>query len=155
MALKLGDYIITKAGFGADCGAEKFFDIKCRVAGYRPSAVVIVASVRALQLHGGASSSAPGQPPVGSSEGERRGGGGGRGQPRQASRDLRLLASRWWSRSTASHRYRRRAGVKQAAHDARAGGVESNVWARGGAGEELAQAVVEACAQPERLPLPL
>lgn len=54
LALKLGDYVVTEAGFGADLGAEKFIDIKCRAAGIKPSAVVIVATVRALKHHGGA-----------------------------------------------------------------------------------------------------
>ena len=53
MALKLGDYAITEAGFGADLGAEKFLDIKCRMAGLTPSSVVLVATVRALKMHGG------------------------------------------------------------------------------------------------------
>lgn len=52
-ALKLGDYVVTEAGFGADLGAEKFLDIKCRVNGLVPSAVVVVATVRALKMHGG------------------------------------------------------------------------------------------------------
>ncbi|MBI4192348.1 MAG: formate--tetrahydrofolate ligase, partial [Betaproteobacteria bacterium] len=52
-ALKLADYVVTEAGFGADLGAEKFIDIKCRKSGLRPSAVVIVATVRALKYHGG------------------------------------------------------------------------------------------------------
>jgi formate--tetrahydrofolate ligase len=52
-ALKLADYVVTEAGFGADLGAEKFFDIKCRKAGLQPSAAVIVATVRALKMHGG------------------------------------------------------------------------------------------------------
>lgn len=52
-ALKLSDYVVTEAGFGADLGAEKFFDIKCRSAGLAPDAVVIVATVRALKMHGG------------------------------------------------------------------------------------------------------
>ena len=52
-ALKLGDYAVTEAGFGADLGAEKFLDIKCRMAGLRPDAVVVVATVRALKHHGG------------------------------------------------------------------------------------------------------
>ncbi len=56
-ALKLSDYCVTEAGFGADLGAEKFFDIKCRKAGLKPSAVVVVATVRALKLHGGADKS--------------------------------------------------------------------------------------------------
>ena len=51
--MKTGDYAVTEAGFGADLGAEKFLDIKCRVAGLTPSAVVIVATVRALKMHGG------------------------------------------------------------------------------------------------------
>lgn len=54
MALKCGDYAVTEAGFGADLGAEKFMDIKCRTTGLRPSAVVVVATVRALKMHGGA-----------------------------------------------------------------------------------------------------
>ena len=54
MALKLGDYAVTEAGFGADLGAEKFLDIKCRMAGLTPDAVVLVATVRALKHHGGA-----------------------------------------------------------------------------------------------------
>ncbi len=53
-ALKFGDYAVTEAGFGADLGAEKFFDIKCRTAGLVPDAVVVVATVRALKMHGGA-----------------------------------------------------------------------------------------------------
>lgn len=53
LAMKLGDYAITEAGFGADLGAEKFLDIKCRQAGLKPDAVVIVATVRALKMHGG------------------------------------------------------------------------------------------------------
>ena len=53
MAMKLSDYAITEAGFGADLGAEKFLDIKCRLAGLKPSAVVIVATIRALKMHGG------------------------------------------------------------------------------------------------------
>jgi formate--tetrahydrofolate ligase len=52
-ALRLGDYVVTEAGFGADLGAEKFFDIKCRKAGLKPDAAVIVATVRALKMHGG------------------------------------------------------------------------------------------------------
>jgi len=53
MAMRLGDYAITEAGFGADLGAEKFLDIKCRMAGLTPSAVVVVATIRALKMHGG------------------------------------------------------------------------------------------------------
>ena len=61
MAMKLGDYAVTEAGFGADLGAEKFLDIKCRMAGLTPSAVVMVASVRALKMHGGLDKKALGE----------------------------------------------------------------------------------------------
>ncbi|MDO8684380.1 MAG: formate--tetrahydrofolate ligase [Armatimonadota bacterium] len=53
MALKLADYVVTEAGFGADLGAEKFYDIKCRTAGLKPDATVLVATIRALKMHGG------------------------------------------------------------------------------------------------------
>ena len=59
-ALKLADYVVTEAGFGADLGAEKFFDIKCRQAGLKPAAAVIVATVRALKMHGGVAKDALG-----------------------------------------------------------------------------------------------
>ena len=59
-ALKLADYVVTEAGFGADLGAEKFMNIKCRKAGLRPSAAVLVATVRALKFHGGADAKIPG-----------------------------------------------------------------------------------------------
>ncbi|CAH1671582.1 Formate--tetrahydrofolate ligase [Hyphomicrobiales bacterium] len=60
-ALKLADYVVTEAGFGADLGAEKFFDIKCRKAGMKPAAAVVVATVRALKMHGGVAKDALGQ----------------------------------------------------------------------------------------------
>ncbi|MEQ8200042.1 MAG: formate--tetrahydrofolate ligase [Syntrophomonadaceae bacterium] len=62
MGLKLGDYMITEAGFGADLGAEKFFDLKCRYAGMKPNAVVLVATIRALKNHGGVSKARLGEP---------------------------------------------------------------------------------------------
>ena len=52
-ALKLADYVVTEAGFGADLGGEKFIDIKCRKTGLKPDAVVLVATIRALKMHGG------------------------------------------------------------------------------------------------------
>ncbi|SMF16989.1 Formate-tetrahydrofolate ligase [Tistlia consotensis] len=61
-ALKLADYVVTEAGFGADLGAEKFFDIKCRKAGLKPNAAVIVATVRALKMHGGVAKEDLGKP---------------------------------------------------------------------------------------------
>lgn len=62
MAIKLGDYVVTESGFGADMGAEKFMDIKCRYSGLKPDAVVIVCTVRALKMHGGGFEFIPGQP---------------------------------------------------------------------------------------------
>ena len=64
-ALKLADYVVTEAGFGADLGAEKFIDIKCRKSGLRPAAAVLVATVRALKYHGGVDLGALAQPDVG------------------------------------------------------------------------------------------
>ena len=62
MALKLADYVVTESGFGADCGMEKFFNIKCRISGLVPDCVVIVATVRALKMHGGLGTVRPGRP---------------------------------------------------------------------------------------------
>jgi formyltetrahydrofolate synthetase len=62
IALKLGDYVVTESGFGADIGMEKFFDIKCRYSGLIPNAVVLVATVRALKMHGGGPKVSPGAP---------------------------------------------------------------------------------------------
>ncbi|MCG9479664.1 MAG: formate--tetrahydrofolate ligase [Actinomycetia bacterium] len=61
LAIKLGDYVVTESGFGADIGAEKFFNIKCRYSGLKPDAAVIVATVRALKMHGGGFKFIPGQ----------------------------------------------------------------------------------------------
>ncbi len=61
-ALRLADYVVTEAGFGADCGAEKLFNIKCRVGGFRPHAAVIVCTLRALKLHSGRFPLRPGRP---------------------------------------------------------------------------------------------
>src|SRR4029079_6748392 len=69
-ALKLADYVVTEAGFGADLGAEKFFDIKCRKAGLKPSAAVIVATVRAMKMNGGVKKEDLGKENV---EGEKKG----------------------------------------------------------------------------------
>lgn len=62
LALRLADYVVTETGFGSDLGAEKFFNIKCRVSGLRPAAAVIVVSLRALKLHGGGGAAKPGKP---------------------------------------------------------------------------------------------
>ena len=62
IALKLADYVVTESGFGADCGAEKFMNIKCRASGLRPDAVVVVATIRALKSHSGKFNIVPGKP---------------------------------------------------------------------------------------------
>ena len=62
MALKLADYVVTESGFGADIGMEKFFDIKCRTSGLVPNVVVLVATVRALKMHGGGPKVVAGKP---------------------------------------------------------------------------------------------
>ncbi len=68
LALKMGDYTVTEAGFGADLGAEKFLDIKCRMAGLTPDAVVVVATVRALKMHGGLAKNQLGEEDLGALE---------------------------------------------------------------------------------------
>ena len=83
-ALKLADYVVTEAGFGADLGAEKFFDIKCRKAGLKPEAVVIVATVRAMKMNGGVKKDDAG-------DRERRGGEKGLRQSRPAHRERQKL----------------------------------------------------------------
>ena len=62
LALKLADYVVTESGFGADCGAEKFFNIKCRISGLKPSCVVVVCSIRALKMHSGQFNVVAGKP---------------------------------------------------------------------------------------------
>ena len=62
LALRLGDYVVTESGFGADIGMEKFFDIKCRASGLIPDCVVLVATIRALKMHGGGPRVIPGRP---------------------------------------------------------------------------------------------
>jgi len=62
IAVKLADYVVTESGFGADCGMEKFFNIKCRVSGLIPNCVVMVATIRALKMHGGLGKVVPGKP---------------------------------------------------------------------------------------------
>lgn len=154
MALKLADYATTEAGFGADCGAEKFFNIKCREAGYAPSAVVIVATVRALQLHGGAFDFRPGRkPPVEEFEKENVEAvvAGAENlvahieNTRQFGVPIVVAINRFPTDTDAEI-----AAVKEAALEVGAeAAVESNVWARGGeGGAELAEAVVAAADRP-------
>ena len=94
-ALKLADYVVTEAGFGADLGAEKFFNIKCRKAGLKPDAVVLVATIKALKMQGGVAKEDLGTENV----------DGAQGRLKNLDRHIRNLASsacRLWSASTAS-----------------------------------------------------
>ena len=145
MAMKLGDYAITEAGFGADLGAEKFLDIKCRTAGLRPSAVVVVATIRALKMHGGLAKTELGAENLAALE---------KGIPnllRHVSniRDVYHLPS-----VVAVNRFPTDtdAEVNLIIEKCRTLGVNvvlSNVWAEGGAGgEELAREVVRLCEMP-------
>ncbi|MGQ9517280.1 MAG: formate--tetrahydrofolate ligase [Anaerolineae bacterium] len=158
IALKLvgpDGYVVTESGFGADMGMEKFFNIKCRVSGLIPNCVVLVASVRALKMHGGGPTVVPGKPL----------------DPAYTQENLELLQkglanliqhienvrkfgvpvvvaiNRFTSDTDAEI-----ALVQKAAVDAGAeGAYVSNVWAEGGAGgAELAQAVVKACEKPSQ-----
>ena len=145
MALKLGDYAITEAGFGADLGAEKFLDIKCRMAGLRPDAVVLVATVRALKHHGGAAKADLGREDLAALE---------RGMPNllQHVDNIKnvfglpcVVAINAFPTDTAAELQLvedkcRELGVRVAL---------SEVWAKGGAGgTALAEEVVRLCEQP-------
>lgn len=138
-ALKLSDYVVTEAGFGADLGAEKFFDIKCRKAGLAPEAVVLVATIRALKMHGGVPKNALGSENV---EAVRKGCANlGRHieNIRQFGVPL-VVAINQFSADTANE-------IEALQEFCTAQGVEAieaSHWANGGAGtEELAHKVVE------------
>jgi len=153
IALKLADYVTTEAGFGADCGAEKFLDIKCRVGDLKPSAIVLVATVRALQLHGGAFTFKPGTKPPQEEFEKENVQGVIDGAPNLVKHIENckgfglpvVVAVNRFPTDTDSEL----AAISEAAEAAGAdAAVETNVWARGGAGGvELAEAVVAACEQ--------
>ena len=145
MALKLGDYAITEAGFGADLGAEKFLDIKCRMAGLKPDAVVVVATVRALKHHGGAARAERGREDLAALE---------RGLPNllQHVDNIKnvfglpcVVAINAFPTDTAAE-------LRLVEEKCRELGVSvalSEVWAKGGAGgTALAEEVVRLCEQP-------
>lgn len=145
MALKLGDYAVTEAGFGADLGAEKFLDIKCRTAGLEPDAVVIVATVRALKMHGGKAKTDLGSEDLAALE---------RGLPnllRHVSniRDVYGLPSVVAINRFPTDTDAELALVVQKCAEFGVKAVESNAWAQGGAGARaLAEEVVQLCEQP-------
>jgi len=146
-------YVVTESGFGADCGMEKFFDIKCRVSGLIPNCVVLVASVRALKMHGGGPKVVPGLPL----------------DPAYTEENLELLEkgcenlaaniriaklfgvpvvvaiNRFRTDTAAELELVKEKALEAGAEDA----CVSEVWARGGAGGvELAEAVMKACEKP-------
>lgn len=145
MAMKLGDYAITEAGFGADLGAEKFLDIKCRVAGLRPSAVVIVATIRALKMHGGLAKTELGTENLEALE---------KGLPnllRHVSniRDVYKLPSVVAVNRFPTDTDAEVALIIEKCKELGVNVVLSNVWAEGGkGGVELAEEVVRLCEQP-------
>lgn len=145
MAMKLGDYAVTEAGFGADLGAEKFLDIKCRMAGLRPSAVVMVATVRALKMHGGLAKTDLGREDLGALEA---------GLPNLLRHVSNIVNVYKLPCVVAVNRFSTDtdAEISLVIEKCRALGVRtvlSTVWADGGAGgTELAEEVVRLCELP-------
>ena len=145
MAMKLGDYAITEAGFGADLGAEKFLDIKCRLAGLKPSAVVVVATVRALKHHGGCPKAELGTENLSALE---------QGLPNLLQHVENITTVYHLPCVVAINRFPTdtEAELKLVEEKCRALGVNvalSEVWAKGGeGGEALAREVIRLCEQP-------
>jgi formyltetrahydrofolate synthetase len=150
LALKLADYVVTESGFGSECGAEKLFDIKCRVSGTIPSASVIICSVRALKLHGGApidtKDAATWKRP--DPDAVRRG-------CANLAKHIEIIGTFGLPAIVAINRFdsdtpEEIAAVREAAMAAGASAaVPAEVWARGGeGGVELAEAVLKACEKP-------
>lgn len=153
MALKLGDYVVTESGFGADIGMEKFFDIKCRYSGLIPNAVVLVATVRALKMHGGGPKVTPGASLDRAYTEENlellEAGLGNLGvHIRNANRfgiPVVVCVNGFEADTDAEMEMVRKYAEGEGAFAA----VKSTHWADGGAGAaEVAEAVVEACEQP-------
>jgi formate--tetrahydrofolate ligase len=158
IALKCSDYVVTESGFGADCGAEKFFDITCRQGKLRPDCVVITLSIRALKMHGGVGTIRPGKP-----------------LPREITEENVPAVEKGCAnlakhienmllfgvpvvvsinRFTADTDKEVEAVVKQAKAAGAETAVPIEVWAKGGAGgTDLAKAVVEACDKPNHFQL--
>ncbi len=156
IALKLGDYVVTESGFGADIGMEKFFNVKCRTSGLRPNCVVLVGTIRALKMHGGGPKVTPGKPL----------------DEAYTTENLQLLEkglcnllrnieiakmfgvpvvvaiNQFPADTPAEVELARKAAENAGAEAA----VMSNHWAEGGKGSvELAEAVVAACEKPSNL----
>jgi len=153
IALKLADYVVTESGFGADIGMEKFFDIKCRYSGLLPNAVVLVATVRALKMHGGGPKVSPGAPLDRAYTEENlellEAGLGNLGvHIRNAVRfgiPVVVAVNKFSDDTEAEMAMIRDYSIQQGAEDA----VVTTHWADGGAGAgKLAEAVVAACEKP-------
>jgi len=153
IAVKLADYVVTESGFGADCGMEKFFDIKCRTSGLIPNCVVMVATVRALKMHGGLGKVVPGKPlPKELTEENLEYLEKGCVNlvaniniARQFGVPVVIAINRFTADTDAEIELVRRVAIDAGAEDA----VPCEHWARGAAGaRDLAEAVVEACEKP-------
>ena len=158
MALKLADYVVTESGFGADCGMEKFFNIKCRVSGLKPNCVVIVATVRALKMHGGVGNIRPGKPlPPELIQENLPALEKGCENLAKHVENARLFGvpvvvavNRFTEDTLAEIELIRKKAVEAGAE----GAYLSEVWAKGGeGGRELAEAVVAACEKPSQFKL--
>ena len=154
IALKLGDYVVTEAGFGADMGAEKFLDIKCRIGNMQPSCVVIVATLKAMKLHGGAFHFPPGKKPP-TAEIEKPNVEAVEKGAQNLVKHVENMVGFGLPVVVAINRFPYDTPeeieiVRKYALQAGAiAAVESEVHAKGGeGGAELARAVVEACKQP-------
>ena len=145
MAMKMADYVVTEAGFGADLGAEKFLDIKCRMSGIRPSAVVVVATVRALKHHGGVAKADLGKENLGALE---------KGLPNLLQHVGNITQVYGLPAVVAINRFPTdtEAELKLVEDKCRELGVNvalSEVWGRGGeGGVALAKEVVRLCEEP-------
>ena len=153
MGIHLAEYVVTESGFGADCGAEKFFDIKCRVSGLKPDAVVIVCSVRALKMHSGKFSVVPGKPlPEKLLKEDPSVVAEGAANLVKHIENVRLYGvpiviaiNRFPTDFDSEIAAVKKIALQAGADDA----CESNVWAKGGkGGKELAEAVVTAADKP-------
>ncbi len=154
IALKLADYVITESGFGADIGMEKFFDIKCRYSGLIPQVVVMVATVRALKMHGGGPKVVAGKPLAHEYPDENldllRAGLPNHGAPYSKRAQVRRKCG--GGCELVCHRYPRRSGnwcAKPQSTRARVDAVVSSHWSDGGEGaKKLAEVVVKAAEMP-------
>jgi formate--tetrahydrofolate ligase len=143
-ALKLADYVVTEAGFGADLGAEKFFDIKCRKAGLKPAAVVIVGTIRALKMHGGVAKEDLGKENV---EAVKKGAANLARHIQNVKKfgvQIVVALNRFVADTDAEIK-----AIRELCTGLGVDAYECNHWAEGGAGtEDLAKAVVALCDKP-------